>query len=500
MDNFTGPPKYKPICPRNQWLSLPSAWDWSSSQVENMDRILYNLNLLIRFVDDFEADYKGYTDQEISALKEELENQISSLDTTLRLLISTEIEKAKTEVYNQVTAEYTAAIQELGTSLQRQINTINNTLTQFQNYVNIQLGDIRRKHAQDISRLENQIAVTKKACMDYTDSQITQVRAYIDDEISKIKVYVDEVNEDGFRIYNPITATKEKVEKTVNDVYNYLRVHAITAGAWDAWYKNYHHTTKEFLRFRMNAREFDINAGHVMWHREHHQINSPIFSGRVPIFRAVDGAWSYNNELLFHIDELDALSLKIPGMYTDEKYRISAKDWDTKNAKMFDDSNVTTLGRSDNGWRRLVKFVGAWGKVESMDAPYSLVTTWLMNPFTLHTLDIESKAFFFQFSNPENKSIWDWEDLQYDQTPVRLNKVITTIKVQSTAENTTKIIGAYASFIIRDLPNGPVDMPINPQKLVTAGQRDAAHIDGDEYESTYRWLAQYWDSLREIYH
>ena len=50
--------KPKKVCNPPSWLSLPSAWDWSISFEENLGKILYNVNVIVQYLEDLQTNYE----------------------------------------------------------------------------------------------------------------------------------------------------------------------------------------------------------------------------------------------------------------------------------------------------------------------------------------------------------------------------------------------------------------------------------------------------------
>lgn len=71
--------KPKKVCNPPSWLSLPSAWDWSISFEENLGKILYNVNVIVQYLEDLQTNYEEYTDKAIDALRVELTAVIDQL-------------------------------------------------------------------------------------------------------------------------------------------------------------------------------------------------------------------------------------------------------------------------------------------------------------------------------------------------------------------------------------------------------------------------------------
>lgn len=78
------------LCFNNAYLSLPSEWDASISQLEMMQKIAYNINQIIQFLTDLETNYQNYTDEKVAALKAELLKTLDQTVADLHVYIDTQ--------------------------------------------------------------------------------------------------------------------------------------------------------------------------------------------------------------------------------------------------------------------------------------------------------------------------------------------------------------------------------------------------------------------------
>ena len=277
--------KPKKVCNPPSWLSLPSAWDWSISFEENLGKILYNVNVIVQYLEDLQTNYEEYTDKAIDALRVELTAVIDQLrdyhDRTLAEL-RTYVDQQDTFYWNEHLKD---------------VVRIEGMITDLRTYVDTNFKDIRDKHASDVVKIYADMDVMKQNLTAYVDSSIERTRAWVQEELDKLRLEVDEINEDGFRIDNPTTGLRDRVGNTVTDVWNALRVHAITAAQFDEWFEAFGNVGTDFQKLYMTAIDFDVQAYRIMYEKYKHRIYNPMTGEWGRIQTAIEDVASMDNEM-----------------------------------------------------------------------------------------------------------------------------------------------------------------------------------------------------------
>lgn len=363
------------LCFNNSYLSLPSEWDASVSQLEAMQKIAYNINQIIQFLTDLEANYQNYTDAKIAELKAEL---LVTLDKTVQDL-HTYIDTQDAYYW----AEHA-----------KDITRLDNLIADLRGYVD----KLKLTHEKDVAQLNGKIDETKAYLEQYTDFAVDRLKQWTLEQLDNLRLEIDEVNENGFRIFNPTTGYRDRVGDTVNNVYDVLRVHAITCGYFDKWFTAFGKDCAAFKNLFVRAGEFDAESYCRMYGKYDAKTNSPASGTEISHARALDEVMQVDAELHLTAQEFDSVMGE-----TCNTIKAKNKDalwWDTENATFYDDYNVgnglgnRTVGRSPHGFRKIgVRAITPPTKPTPTSYPYR----WQIVPrfiFTPLTVDNEAKIDF----------------------------------------------------------------------------------------------------------
>lgn len=353
------------LCFNNAYLSLPSEWDASVSQLEMMQKIAYNINQIVQFLTDLETNYQDYTDTKIAELKAELLQALSKAVEDLRVYINTQ------DVYYWT--EHTKDIKRLDNLI----------------------SELKLAHMKDVAQLSGKIDEVKVYLENYTDFAIKRLRDWTMEQLENLKLEIDEVNENGFRIFDPTTGYRDRVGVTVNNVYDVLRVRAITCGYFDKWFTAFDKNCTDFKKLYIRAGEFDAESYYKMYGVFDSDVNSPASGDAITHARALDEVMQVDAELHLTAQEFDSVMQE-----TCAAIKSKNKDalwWDTENATYYDDYNVgnglgnRTIGRSPHGFRKIgVKAITPPAKPV---APSSFPYRWTFYPsFSYLPLTVDNEC------------------------------------------------------------------------------------------------------------
>lgn len=319
------------LCFNNAYLSLPSEWDASISQLEMMQKIAYNINQIIQFLTDLETNYQNYTDTKVRELKAELLKTLEQTVETLRTYIDTQ------DVYYWT--EHT-----------KDVKRLEDLITELRLYVD----NVKLTHEKDVAQLNGKIDETKAYLEQYTDFAVERLKEWVEEQLEKLRLEIDEVNEDGFRIFDPTTGYRDRVGNTVNNVYDVLRVRAITCGQFDVWFPAFDKDCDDFKELYIRAGAFDAESYCKMYGVLDASVNSPASGDKLSHARALDEVMQVDAELHLTAQEFDSVMSE-----TCQAIKTKKKDalwWDTENATFYDTYNVgnglgvRTVGRSAHGF------------------------------------------------------------------------------------------------------------------------------------------------------
>ena len=328
------------MCNPPVWLSLPSAWDWSLSNAENLRKIAYNINVIIQYLQDLQTNYEAYTDEKIAELKAYLD----AADKEIYAYIDRLNAEMKSYVDAQDLAYWERHLQDI-TRLQTNIDNL-------RAYCDENFADIRNAHLQDVTKIYAQMQANYEQLISYCDRQIEQVQAWVNEQLDEIRLEVDEINEDGFRIDNPTTGERDHVGNTVTDVYNALRVHAVTCEEFDLWTEgHYENTCDDFKMLFITALAFDVYSYVKMYQRYLESVNNPLTGEMTTHAVALENILNFSAEQSLTCEERESWELTCDTIETLAK---SAFWWDT--------SSVTISDTKSEFLRRLGDIFVLWNR------------------------------------------------------------------------------------------------------------------------------------------
>ena len=329
----------KKICNPPIWLSLPSAWDWSLSNAENLRKLVYNVNVIIQYLQDLQTNYEAYTDQKVAELK----TYVDAADKALHDYVDQLNADMKEYVDTQDLAYWSRHLED--------VQRLQNNIDTLRAYCDENFENIRTKHAQDIAGLYGALQSQYEQLTAYTDRQIDVLQGWTQEQLDALRQEVDEINEDGFRIDNPTTGERDHVGNTVNDVYNALRVHAITCDDFDAWFTYYDNDCDSFRKLFMSALDFDTLSYSIMYDQYIKEVNSPVTGEMVSHAVALEQMKTFDAEQALDCTDRDGLDLTCEQILTKN---WSAFEWDTESVGYFN-SDSQMIYKTLIGFIRILK-------------------------------------------------------------------------------------------------------------------------------------------------
>lgn len=242
------------IRPTPPLYNLPSYYSECESYEEQLQWLLNQLQTLQADVDNLKKDTNAYTDEEIKKLFDLLSKRISNLTdyvngeiADLKSYVDTENKKVSDKVDGMkvYVDEKTANTKKYVDS---EILKIRATLSELENRLHLEIvnGDERTK---DFARI-------------YTE----QARLELLEKINALSIRVDNITKEFPLVYNPTQGRQNGLQKTINDLYLYLRVHGITCFAFDSMQI----TVAEFDAMKILVQNFDIRGSEIfeVWEKE----------------------------------------------------------------------------------------------------------------------------------------------------------------------------------------------------------------------------------------
>ena len=289
---------------------------------------------------DLQTNYEAYTDEKIAELKAYLD----AADKEIYAYIDKLNAEMKSYVDAQDLAYWERHLQDI---IRLQTNIDN-----LRAYCDENFADIRNVHLQDVTKIYAQMQANYEQLISYCDRQIEEVQAWVNEQLDEIRLEVDEINEDGFRIDNPTTGERDRVGNTVTDVYNALRVHAVTCEEFDLWTEgHYENTCDDFKMLFITALAFDVYSYVKMYQRYMETVNNPLTGEMTTHAVALENILNFSAEQSLACEERDDEGLTCDAIKTLAK---SAFWWDTDSVKMHDTANafIRRIGNEFTLWKR----------------------------------------------------------------------------------------------------------------------------------------------------
>lgn len=235
----------RPLCSYYRKV-LPAVYDNSLSYYEQLCRIKYKLNEVIKNLNDLEENLPSYVkqaiDEALGGWEERMEEQFAEQNAR--------IAAAEKKIYDSVAemqAQLDAAIREMEQTINAQLNAL---------YLILVNG-------------------------------INANRAYIDSQISLLKAEFPDLS--TVYVISPVDGQLVKIQDCVNDMYNVLRYGALTAAQYDALQL----TAKEYDDKSLTAFTYDMYGLCELWsylnvHRMHSVTTGEIVAIPAGVYQLTD--------------------------------------------------------------------------------------------------------------------------------------------------------------------------------------------------------------------
>lgn len=242
------------IRPTPPLYNLPSYYSECESYEEQLQWLLNQLQTLQADVDNLKKDTNGYTDEQIKKLFDLLSQRISNLTdyvngeiSELKSYVDTENKKISDKVDNLKLY-------------------MDEKLTNLKKYVDSEILEVKVLLTGVENRLHLEIVDGDNTVKDFARIYTEQARIELLEKINALSIRVDNITKEFPLVYNPTQGRQNDLQKTINDLYLYLRVHGITCFAFDSLKM----TVAEFDSLKILTRNFDIRGSEIFetWEKE----------------------------------------------------------------------------------------------------------------------------------------------------------------------------------------------------------------------------------------
>lgn len=242
------------IRPTPPLYNLPSYYSECESYEEQLQWLLNQLQTLQADVDNLKKDTNAYTDEEIKKLFDLLSQRISNLTdyvngeiSELKSYVDTENKKISDKVDNLKLY-------------------MDEKLTNLKKYVDSEILEVKVLLTGVENRLHLEIVDGDNTVKDFARIYTEQARIELLEKINTLSIRVDNITKEFPLVYNPTQGRQNDLQKTINDLYLYLRVHGITCIVFDSLQI----TVSEFDALKILVRNFDIRGSEIFetWEKE----------------------------------------------------------------------------------------------------------------------------------------------------------------------------------------------------------------------------------------
>ena len=173
------------------------------------------------------------------------------------------LNKRVDDLYNYVDAEIAEAVKTALAEVNAKIEVINTKITTINGIIDAQEEKLNNLKKYTDTRFDEERNIT--------DSTIEQTRKEIEADIHKLTVefsaellklweYVQDLAFNLPPIYNPVTGRYEAIPKAVEDIWNAVRVHALTVARYSADAL----TVDEYKALRLTASEYAVQGRSII--------------------------------------------------------------------------------------------------------------------------------------------------------------------------------------------------------------------------------------------
>lgn len=295
------------IRPTPPLYNLPSYYSECESYEEQLQWLLNQLQTLQADVDNLKKDTNEYTDEQIKKLFDLLSQRISNLTdyvngeiSELKSYVDTENKKISDKVDNLKLY-------------------MDEKLTNLKKYVDSEILEVKVLLTGVENRLHLEIVDGDNTVKDFARIYTEQARIELLEKINALSIRVDNITKEFPLVYNPTQGRQNDLQKTINDLYLYLRVHGITCIVFDSLQI----TVAEFDALKILVRNFDIRGSEIFETREKETAFSPWTGEKITL-----------KELCYQIAEKINMNHKTASEY--DKRTITASEYEDAKTTAYD--------------------------------------------------------------------------------------------------------------------------------------------------------------------
>ena len=295
------------IRPTPPLYNLPSYYSECESYEEQLQWLLNQLQSLQADVDNLKKDTNEYTDEQIKKMFDLLSQRISNLTD----YVNGEISELKIYV-NTENKKISDKVDKLKIYMDEK-------LVNLKKYVDSEILEVKVLLTEVENRLHLEIVDGDNTVKDFARIYTEQARIELLEKINALSIRVDNITKEFPLVYNPTQGRQNDLQKTINDLYLYLRVHGITCIVFDSLQI----TVAEFDALKILVRNFDIRGSEIFETWEKETAFSPWTGKKITL-----------KELCYQIAEKINMNHKTASEY--DKRTITASEYDDAETTAYD--------------------------------------------------------------------------------------------------------------------------------------------------------------------
>lgn len=295
------------IRPTPPLYNLPSYYSECESYEEQLQWLLNQLQSLQVDVDNLKKDTNEYTDEQFKKMFDLLSQRISNLTD----YVNGEISELKIYV-NTENKKISDKVDKLKLYMDEK-------LVNLKKYVDSEILEVKVLLTEVENRLHLEIVGGDNTVKDFARIYTEQARIELIEKINALSIRVDNITKEFPLVYNPTQGRQNDLQKTINDLYLYLRVHGITCIVFDSLQI----TVAEFDALKILVRNFDIRGSEIFETWEKETAFSPWTGKKITL-----------KELCYQIAEKINMNHKTASEY--DKRTITASEYDGAETTAYD--------------------------------------------------------------------------------------------------------------------------------------------------------------------
>lgn len=294
---------------------LPLVYDNDLSYLETLAKVTDKMNEIVVNYNELITYYNS-----LDGLLEEIQQRLQELDSeieTFKKQLQEEFAQLKTELENEIEQEVT--------KINKEFNALKNDLQTQQNDFEQR---IQTQINNAISNMQEILNMEIKAIHEEIEANNVELKNYLDSELKKFQEMIPEWQ--NVVVVSPITGVTEPLQKVLDDMYNLMRVEAITAGEYDEMRYTANQYDKWIVKSipkGLTAFQYDFYGRRFLYKDKKFYMLHPFYGGKQFYKKIVD----FNTQLLresgsLTANEFDGLMV-MAGIYDGKNISANIYDW-----------------------------------------------------------------------------------------------------------------------------------------------------------------------------